>query len=130
MSNLNKVMLIGRLGGDPESRNTKNGKTVCNFSIATSEKWVDDQRQAHERTEWHRIVVYGKLAEICQKFLAKGRQCFVEGKLQTRQWENKEGQKQYTTEILAASVQFLGNNAHAPSNNSSNNSAQDDEIPF
>lgn len=104
---LNKVMLIGRLGQDPELKYTPSGSAVCNFSIATSESWTDKAGQKQEKTEWHRIVVWGKLAELCNQYLGKGRQAFVEGKLQTRSWEDKEGQKKYTTEVMANTVQFL-----------------------
>lgn len=104
---LNKVMIIGRLGQDPELKYTPGGAAVCNFSIATSESWTDKSGQKQEKTEWHRIVVWGKLAELCNQYLGKGRQAFVEGKLQTRAWEDKEGQKRYTTEIMANTVQFL-----------------------
>ena len=81
---------------------------VCNFSVATSEKWTDKSGQQQERTEWHRIVVWGKLSEICHKYLTKGSQAYVEGALQTRSWEDKDGNKRYTTEINAKNVQFLG----------------------
>ena len=105
---VNKVILVGRLGADPELKTLSSGQSVANFNIATSENWVDRDGQKQERTEWHRIVVWGKLAEICRQHLAKGRQVFVEGKLQTRSWEDQQGQKRYTTEITATTVQFLG----------------------
>lgn len=107
MSGVNKVILVGRLGNDPEIRYTQQGVAVTNFNIATSENWVDKGGQKQERTEWHRIVVWGKMAEICSQYLGKGRQVYVEGRLQTRQWEDKDGQKRYTTEVVAATVQFL-----------------------
>lgn len=107
MSGVNKVILVGRLGNDPEIRYTQQGVAVTNFNIATSETWVDKGGQKQERTEWHRIVVWGKMAETCSQYLAKGRQVFVEGRLQTRQWEDKEGGKRYTTEVVASTVQFL-----------------------
>jgi single-strand DNA-binding protein len=113
MAGINKVILVGNLGKDPEIRHTPNGQAVANFSIATSESWTDKNGQKQERTEWHRIVVWGKLAELCGKYLSKGRQCFVEGKLQTRSWDDKDGQKKYTTEIIASTVQFLGGAAGA-----------------
>lgn len=109
MSSVNKVILVGRLGADPEIRNANNGKEVCNFSMATSERWIKEG-QDQEKTEWHRVVVWGKLAEICAKYLHKGSQCYVEGKIQTRSWENDLGEKQYSTEIVALSVQFLSEN--------------------
>lgn len=104
---LNKVLLIGNLGADPEVRFTPGGQAVCNFRIATSDSWTDKQGQKQERTEWHRIVVWGKLAELCGEHLKKGRQCYVEGRLQTREFEH-EGQKKHTTEVIASSVVFLG----------------------
>lgn len=107
MSGVNKVILVGRLGNDPEIRYTQQGVAVTNFNIATSENWLDKGGQKQERTEWHRIVVWGKMAETCSQYLAKGRQVFVEGRLQTRQWEDKDGGKRYTTEVVAATVQFL-----------------------
>ena len=105
---VNKVILLGRLGQDPELKYTPSGAAVCNFSVATTENWSDKQGQKQEHTEWHRIVVWGKLGELCNQYLAKGRQAFIEGKLQTRSWEAKEGGKRYTTEINATSVQFIG----------------------
>lgn len=107
MSGVNKVIIVGRLGNDPETRQIANGGTVTRLSIATSENWVDKEGQKQERTEWHRVVVWGKLAEICGRHLAKGRQVYVEGRLQTRSWED-QGQKKYSTEIVASTVQFLG----------------------
>lgn len=105
---VNKVILIGNLGKDPEVRFTPSGAAVANFNIATNESWTDKSGQKQERTEWHRIVVWGKLAELCGEYLKKGRQCYVEGRLQTRDWTDKEGKKNYTTEIVAQTVQFLG----------------------
>lgn len=108
MSGVNKVMLIGNLGKDVELKYTSSGTPVANFSIATSERFTDKQGQKQERTEWHRIVAWGKLAELAGQYLAKGRQVYVEGKLQTRSWDDKNGVKRYTTEVLARSVTFLG----------------------
>jgi len=109
MAGVNKVILIGRLGRDPELRYTQSGQAVANFSLATSESWnKKDGSGREERTEWHRIVVWGRTAELCQQYLSKGRETYIEGRLQTREWENKEGQKQRTTEIVANTVQFLG----------------------
>lgn len=107
MSGVNKVILVGRLGSDPEVKTIPSGQTVARLSLATSEKWTDKDGKVQERTEWHRIVVWGKQAEMCGKYLEKGRQIYVEGKLQTRSWENNEGQKQYSTEIVSSTVQFL-----------------------
>ena len=107
MSGVNKVIIVGRLGQDPEMKAVGQGATVTRLNVATSETWVGKDGQKQERTEWHRIAVWGKLAEICGKYLAKGRQVYVEGKLQTRSWEDN-GQKKYSTEIVASTVQFLG----------------------
>lgn len=107
MSGVNKVIIVGRLGQDPEMKAVGQGATVTRLNVATSENWVDKNGQKQERTEWHRITVWGKLAEICGKYLSKGRQVYVEGKLQTRSWEDN-GQKKYATEIVASTVQFLG----------------------
>jgi len=106
-SGVNKAILIGRLGNDPEVRYTTSGGAVANFNIATNESWTDKSGQKQDRTEWHKIVVWGKLAELCGQYLSKGRQVFVEGRLQTRDWTDKEGQKRYTTEIVGQNVQFL-----------------------
>ena len=107
-SGVNKVILIGRLGGDPEVRYTTGGNAVANFNVATNESWTDKSGQKQERTEWHRIVVWGKLGELCGQYLSKGRQAFIEGRLQTREWADKEGNKRHTTEIVAQNIQFLG----------------------
>jgi single-strand DNA-binding protein len=106
-SGVNKVILVGNLGRDPEVRYTPGGQAVANFTIATNEAWTDKSGQKQERTEWHRIVVWGKQAELCGEYLTKGRQVYVEGRLQTREWTNKEGAKQYTTEVVANQVVFL-----------------------
>ena len=120
---VNKVILLGRLGQDPELKYTPSGAAVCNFSLATSESWTDkNSGQKQDKTEWHRIVVWGKLAELCNQYLAKGKQAFVEGKLQTRSWD-KDGTKMNTTEINASTVQFLGDSG---SNGSSTGSSSDD----
>jgi single-strand DNA-binding protein len=103
-SGVNKVILVGNLGKDPEVRYTPGGQAVANFTIATNENWTDKQGQKQERTEWHRIVVWGKAAELCGEYLSKGRQVYIEGRLQTREWNNKEGAKQYTTEVVANPV--------------------------
>ncbi len=110
---VNKVILVGRLGQNPEVRYTPSGAAVANFSVATNESWTDKSGQKQERTEWHRVVVWGKLAELCANYLQKGRQAYIEGRLQTRQWQDKDGQTKYTTEIQAQTVQFLGGNAGA-----------------
>lgn len=126
MAGINKVIIIGRLGQDPEMKAIGQGTTVTRLNVATSENWVDKNGQKQERTEWHRVTVWGKLAEICGKYLAKGRQVYVEGKLQTRSWEDN-GQKKYATEIVAQTVQFLGaGGATTTTDNSMNQSSGGD----
>ena len=143
MSGINKVMLIGRLGQDPEVRYTPDGTAVANFSIATSEEWKDkNSGEKRERTEWHRIVAWRRLGEICGEYLSKGRQVYIEGRIQTRSWEDKDGNKRYTTEVIASDVQFLGGRdsavAAGPSAGAQDTGGQapspqgpqDDDIPF
>lgn len=109
MAGVNKAILIGNLGRDPELRYTQNGQAVVNFTLATTENWSDRSTgEKQERTEWHRIVAWGRTGEICAQYLSKGRTVYVEGRIQTREWEDKEGQKRRTTEINAQTVQFLG----------------------
>lgn len=126
---VNKAILIGNLGADPEVRFTPGGQAVANFRIATSESWTDKGGQKQERTEWHRIVVWGKLAELCGEYLAKGRQCFVEGRLQTREWTDKENRKNYTTEIVANNVVFLGARDPAMASRGRRNGAEEYGAP-
>ena len=138
MSGINKVILVGRLGNDPEIRYTQQGVAVSNFNLATSENWMDKSGQKQEKTEWHRVVVWGKMAETCSQYLGKGRQVYIEGRLQTRQWDDKEGQKRYTTEVVASTVQFLdrGDKAAATSDDQPISEALpadvagDEDIPF
>ena len=104
---LNKVMLIGHLGSDPELRYTPSGVPVVSFSLATNESWNDKEGNRQEITEWHKIVAWRKLAEICGQYLTKGRQVYIEGKLQTRSWEDQNGVKKYTTEIIANEMMML-----------------------
>jgi len=102
-------MLIGHLGTDPELRTTTSGQSVANFTLATNENYKDSSGNLQERTEWHRIIAWGKLAEICNQYLKKGRQVYVEGRLQTRSWDDqKTGEKKYTTEIVCSDMQMLG----------------------
>ncbi len=108
MAGVNKAILVGNLGRDPELRHTPNGQAVVNFTLATSENWTDKSGERQERTEWHRIVVWGRTAEMCNQYLSKGRTVYVEGRIQTREWEDKDGNKRYTTEINASTVQFIG----------------------
>ena len=138
MSSLNKVCLLGRVGKDPDIRNTQKGDKCANFSIATSESWKDKNTgEKQERTEWHNIVVWGKLAEITEKFVKKGTQIYIEGQLQTRKWQDKDGQDRYTIEVVLqgfnANLILLGK----PDNQASQQAQQptgqidlDDELPF
>lgn len=108
MASLNKVMLIGNVGKDPEMRYTANGKAVATFSIACNRSYNSTDGERREETDWFNIVTWDKLAELCSQFLQKGRQAYVEGRLQTRSWEGQDGQKRYTTEVVAQTVLFLG----------------------
>src|SRR5262245_43673995 len=108
MASVNKVILIGNLGRDPEVRFTQGGTPVANFTMATTERWNDPSGEKKERTEWHRIVVWGKQAEVAAEYLKKGRSVYVEGSLQTREWTDRDGNKRYTTEVRAQRLQFLG----------------------
>lgn len=108
MKGVNLVVLLGRLGSDPDVQKLANGTTVARFSVATSEVWKDKQGQKQEKTEWHRVVAWGKLGEICGEYLEKGSQVSIQGKLSTRSWEDQAGVKKYSTEIVAAQVQFIG----------------------
>lgn len=124
---VNKAIILGRLGQDPELKYTPSGAAVCNFSLATSQTWTDKSGQKQEKTDWHRIVVWGKLAELCGQYLSKGRQAFVEGRIQTRSWDDQSGQKRYTTEINAQTVQFIGANAGAGKNEHNQDNASDSQ---
>ena len=126
---VNKVILVGNLGADVESKTLDSGTCLANFRIATSERWTKDgQRQ--ERTEWHRVVAWGKTAELCAQYLSKGRQVYVEGKLQTRQWDDKDGNKRYTTEVVAQNVTFLGGKDSGSSQGSGGGGFDNDDVPF
>ena len=105
---VNKVILIGNLGQDPELRSTPSGTSVATFTLATNESWTDRDGAKQERTEWHRIVAWGKLAEICGQYLRKGRQVYIEGRLTTRSWEDRQGNQRKTTEIVAQQMLMLG----------------------
>jgi single-strand DNA-binding protein len=106
---VNKAILVGNLGSDPEVRYTPSGRPVATFSIATNERWTDKNTgEKQERTEWHRIVAWGRLGEICGEYLSKGKQIYIEGRIQTRSWEDRDGNKRYTTEIVAQTMQMLG----------------------
>ncbi len=108
MASLNKCMIIGNLGADPEMQYTANGNAVTKFNVATNESWTDKEGTKHDRTEWFSVVTWNKLAEICAQYLAKGRPVYVEGRLQTRSWDGQDGTKHYRTELIAESVRFLG----------------------
>ena len=108
MASVNKVIIVGNVGRDPELRYTQSGQPVASFSIATNERFKDKDGNWKDRTEWHRIVAWARLAEICGEYLRKGSQVYVEGRIQTRDWEDKEGNKRQTTEIIALSMQMLG----------------------
>ncbi len=108
MASVNKVILIGNLGKDPDFRVTPGGQPVANFSIATTEKWSDKSGEKKEKTEWHNIVLWGRLAEIANQYLRKGNSIYIEGRLQTRSWDDKDGNKRYTTEIVGNVLQMLG----------------------
>lgn len=117
---VNKVIIVGRLGQDPELKYTPGGTAVCNFTVATTDSYKDKSGNKQEKTEWHRIVVWGKLAELCNQYLAKGSQAYLEGSLTTRSWEDKNSVKRYTTEINASTVQFLGSKSGGSGQASSN----------
>ena len=109
MAGINKAIIVGRLGKDPEMRYMPDGTAIANFTVATSEDWKDKSTgEKKERTEWHRIVAFQKLGEICGEYLSKGKQVYIEGRIQTRSWDDKDGNKRYTTEIVASTVQMLG----------------------
>ena len=139
---LNKAILIGNLGKDPEIRYTPSGLGVANFNIATSESWTNKEGAKETRTEWHRIVAFGKLAEICGEYLSKGKQVYIEGRIQTRDWEDKDGIKRYTTEIVANQMLMLGSRDVGDTARSQGGMAggfqgapggpgpEDDDIPF
>lgn len=125
---VNKVILIGNLGADPEMSYTQSGTAKASMRLATTEKWTDKEGSKQEHTEWHRVICWGRLAEICGEYLSKGRQIYVEGKVQTREWEDKEGNKRWTTEIVAFSMQMLG--VKGGSGGGAPHVDDDDDIPF
>ena len=108
MASVNKVILVGNLGKDPEVRYTPSGRAVAKFPLATKDSWTDQESTRQERTEWHNIVVWGKQAELCGQYLAKGRQAYIEGAIRSRSYDDKDGNKRYVTEIVAQRIQFLG----------------------
>lgn len=137
MAGVNKVILLGRIGLQPEMKTLENGNKVCNFSLATSESYKDSQGQKQERTEWHNIVLWGKLAELANTYLSKGREVYIEGKIQTRKWQDQSGNDRYTTDIVGTNMSFVGgkndstvsSTPNIESNGNSNNN-EDDNLPF
>ena len=140
---INKVIIVGNLGADPDSRAMPSGNAVTNISVATSESWNDrDTGEKQEKTEWHRVVFFNRLAEIAAQYLKKGSQVYVEGKLQTRKWEDKEGNERWTTEVVANQMQMLGDrmsndmsndnalSSQSTSDNDFSTDEFDDDIPF
>lgn len=140
MASINKVILIGNLGRDPEIRYTSNGTAVANFSLATSENWTNKDGEKETRTEWHRIVAWGRLGEICGEYLSKGKSVYIEGRIQTREWDDAGGNKRQVKEIIAQQMQMLGGKGYTeplqeepPSsvtNNNTNAEIKHDDIPF
>ena len=136
---LNKAMLVGYVGKDPEVKHTNNGTAICNFSVATTESWKDQQGAKQERTEWHRITVWKRLAEIVGEYVRKGTLVYVEGRIETRKWQDNDGNDRYTTEIIAREVLMLGSKDQAPRQTSekpkeqskpAQNNDDDSDIPF
>jgi len=140
MASVNKAIILGNLGRDPELRHTASGKAVATLRIATNEQWADQSGERQERTEWHSVVVWGRQAENCSQYLKKGRTVYVEGRLQTRKWQDKEGGDRYSTEVVADRVQFIGGGAGAGASGGGGGfeggdlqpppAAGDDDIPF
>lgn len=136
MAGINKVILVGNLGADPEIRYTPSGTAVANFRLATSETRVNKDGQKETKTEWHRIVTFGKLAEICGEYLSKGKQVYIEGKIQTRSWDDKDGNKKYMTEIVANTMQMLGSRDSSGATASAEGPGEElppsdiDDVPF
>src|SRR3989337_2110712 len=137
MAGVNKVILVGNLGKDPEIRYTPGGVAVANFTLATSENWTSKEGKKETKTEWHRIVAFGRLAEICGEYLNKGKQVYIEGRLRTRSWEDKDGNKRWSTEIVATQMQMLGSPADVSTSGKETDIDQeaipepgDEEVPF
>lgn len=141
MASVNKVIIVGNLGAAPEVRYTTSGQAVANFSVATSDRWTDKDGNRQQRTEWHRIVVWGKQAENCGSYLKKGRSVYIEGRIQTRDYADPKDstQKRYVTEIIASQIQFLGgrdggdepeNGGFSPPQNTAAAKIQDEDVPF
>ena len=140
MSGINKAIIVGNLAADPELRYTPSGAAVANFNIATTEKWKDKDGQSQERTEWHRIILWSRQAEIAKEYLHKGSSVYIEGRIQNRSYEDKDGVKKYISEIVGQRMQFLGGRGGGPSTNGApsepppeppgNLDKEDDDLPF
>lgn len=147
MAGINKAILIGNLGKDPELRRTANGSSVVSFPLATTERWTDRNGEKKDRTEWHNIVAWGKLADLANQYLRKGRSTYIEGRITTNSWDDKDGNKRYRTEIVATQIQFLGGSgsgtsgdvaSEAPASNTTNSNDSvpepepivEDDLPF
>jgi single-strand DNA-binding protein len=139
MASVNKAILIGNLGKDPEIRYTPSGQAVASFSIATTRKWKDKEGQSQEQTDWHNIVVWGRMAELAKEYLAKGRSVYIEGRIQNRSYDDKEGNKRYISEVVATTMQFLGGRSdhaggqqasQAPPPEQPPDITDDDDLPF
>ena len=130
MASLNKVMIIGNLGKDPEIRATSSGQSVATFSLATSEKFKNKSGELEERTEWHNVVLWGKLADIAGQYLTKGKSVYIEGRIQTRKWEGKDGHDRYTTEIVGDKLQMLGGKGEKGKDGDSSGGYIDDTDAF
>lgn len=139
MASINKVILIGNLGRDPEVRYTPSGTAVANFSIATTENWTNKDGEKESHTEWHRIVAWGRLGEICGEYLSSGKQVYIEGRIRTNEWEDQEGNKRQNKEIVALTMQMLGSRAQAepssdespsPEPDTASSGPTEDDIPF
>lgn len=132
MAGVNKVILLGRLGGDPDIRYMESGAAVANMTLATSENWKDKDGNRQEKTEWHKVVMFGKVAEVCGEYLHKGKQVYFEGRIQTRKWQDKEGNDRYSTEIVANVMQMVGSkgdDSPAPRRETQQEASIDDSPP-
>ena len=128
MAGVNKVILVGNLGRDPELRRTQSGSSVASFSLATTERWSDKSGERKDRTEWHNIVAWGKLADLANQYLKKGRSVYIEGRITNRSWDDKDGNKRYKTEIVANQIQFLGSPGDTGSSSVSSTEPADEAI--
>lgn len=127
---LNKVMIIGHLGRDPEMRYTPSGRPVTTFSVATTRSWTSSDGEKHEETEWFNVVAWGSLAEICNQYLHKGQQVYIEGRLQTRRWEDNEGNKHFTTELVAKEMIMLGDRREVSGISTETRMEDEEDFPF